>query len=42
MDELFKRTSCHDLSAVLKKLLRDLPEPLLSIELIDAFYQSHG
>ncbi|XP_012542196.1 rho GTPase-activating protein conundrum [Monomorium pharaonis] len=42
MDKLFKHTPCHDLSAVLKKLLRDLPQPLLTIELIDAFYQSHG
>lgn len=42
MDKLFKRTPCHDLSAVLKKLLRDLPQPLLTVELIDAFYQSHG
>nr|XP_012149325.1 PREDICTED: rho GTPase-activating protein 28-like isoform X2 [Megachile rotundata] len=41
-DKLFKRISCHDLSAVLKKLLRDLPQPLLTVELIDAFYQSHG
>ena len=42
MDKLLKRMSCHDLSAVLKKLLRDLPQPLLTVELIDAFYQSHG
>lgn len=42
MDKLFKRTLCHDLSAVLKKLLRDLPQPLLTVELIDAFYQTHG
>ncbi|XP_011861991.1 PREDICTED: rho GTPase-activating protein 18 isoform X2 [Vollenhovia emeryi] len=42
MDKLFKRTPCHDLSAILKKLLRDLPQPLLTVELIDAFYQSHG
>ncbi|XP_011332340.1 rho GTPase-activating protein conundrum isoform X1 [Ooceraea biroi] len=42
MDKLFKRTPCHDLSAVLKRLLRDLPQPLLTVELIDAFYQSHG
>lgn len=42
MDKLFKRTPCHDLSAVLKKLLRDLPQPLFTVELIDAFYQSHG
>ncbi|KMQ93352.1 rho gtpase-activating protein 18 [Lasius niger] len=42
MDNLFKCTPCHDLSAVLKRLLRDLPQPLLTVELIDAFYQSHG
>ncbi|XP_043283940.1 rho GTPase-activating protein conundrum-like [Venturia canescens] len=42
VDRLFERTPCHDLSAVLKKLLRDLPQPLLTVELIDAFYQSHG
>lgn len=42
MDSLFKRTPCNDLSVVLKKLLRDLPQPLLTVELIDAFYQSHG
>ncbi|XP_063978786.1 rho GTPase-activating protein conundrum-like isoform X2 [Diachasmimorpha longicaudata] len=41
-DKLFQRSPCHDLSAVLKKLLRDLPQPLLTVELIDAFYQSHG
>ncbi|XP_011296859.1 rho GTPase-activating protein 18 [Fopius arisanus] len=42
IDKLFQRSPCHDLSAVLKKLLRDLPQPLLTVELIDAFYQSHG
>ncbi|KOC70788.1 Rho GTPase-activating protein 18 [Habropoda laboriosa] len=42
IEKLLKRMSCHDLSAVLKKLLRDLPQPLLTVELIDAFYQSHG
>lgn len=42
IDKLFKRMSCHDLSAVLKRLLRDLPQPLLTVELIDAFYESHG
>lgn len=42
IDSLFNRTTCHDLSAVLKKLLRDLPQPLLTVEYIDAFYQSHG
>lgn len=42
IEKLLERTPCHDLSAVLKKLLRDLPQPLLTVELIDAFYQSHG
>ncbi|XP_034939722.1 rho GTPase-activating protein conundrum isoform X2 [Chelonus insularis] len=42
IDKLIQRTPCHDLSAALKKLLRDLPQPLLTIEYIDAFYQSHG
>ncbi|XP_046472359.1 rho GTPase-activating protein conundrum isoform X1 [Neodiprion pinetum] len=42
IDKLLRRTPCHDLSAVLKKLLRDLPQPLLTVELIDAYYQSHG
>lgn len=42
IDKLLKRTMCHDLSAVLKKLLRDLPQPLLTVEYIEAFYQSHG
>ncbi|KAF7389268.1 rho GTPase-activating protein conundrum [Vespula maculifrons] len=41
IDKLFKRIPCHDLSAILKKLLRDLPQPLLTVELMDAFYQSH-
>lgn len=41
-DRLFKLTPCHDLSVVLKKLLRDLPQPLLTVEYIDAFYQTHG
>ncbi|KAF7991346.1 hypothetical protein HCN44_002908 [Aphidius gifuensis] len=42
IDKILKKTTCQDLSAVLKKLLRDLPQPLLTVELIDAFYQSHG
>ncbi|KAL7291256.1 hypothetical protein TKK_0014864 [Trichogramma kaykai] len=42
IDILIKRTPCHDLSVILKKLLRDLPQPLLTVELIDAFYQTHG
>lgn len=42
IDKIIEKTTCQDLSAILKKLLRDLPQPLLTIELVDAFYQSHG
>ncbi|KAI4501590.1 hypothetical protein M0802_003467 [Mischocyttarus mexicanus] len=41
IDKLFKRIPCHDLSAILKKLLRDLPQPLFTVELMDAFYRIH-
>ncbi|XP_069678345.1 rho GTPase-activating protein conundrum-like [Periplaneta americana] len=41
-DRLLQQASCHDIAAVLKRLLRDLPQPLLSIEFIDMFYQTHG
>ncbi|XP_049773389.1 rho GTPase-activating protein conundrum [Schistocerca cancellata] len=32
----------HELAAVLKKLLRELPQPLLTAELTDMFYQVHA
>ncbi|RZF43448.1 hypothetical protein LSTR_LSTR001709 [Laodelphax striatellus] len=40
-DTLLQRAPIHDLATMLKKLLRDFPEPLLSLELVDLFYQSH-
>lgn len=42
VDKLLQQATCHDVSAVLKRLLRDLPQPLLTIEYIDMFYQTHG
>jgi hypothetical protein len=42
VDRLLQQATCHDVSTVLKRLLRDLPQPLLSIEYIDMFYQTHG
>ncbi|XP_075229593.1 rho GTPase-activating protein conundrum [Lycorma delicatula] len=40
-DTLLQRAPVHDLAALLKRLLRDFPEPLLSLELVDLFYQAH-
>lgn len=42
VDSLLTHVGPHELSALLKRLLRDLPQPLLSAELTDMFYQSHG
>ena len=42
IDRLLQKATAHDVAAVLKRLLRDLPQPLLSIEYIDMFYQTHG
>lgn len=42
VDKLFQKATCHEVSAVLKRLLRDLPQPLLTIEYIDMFYQTNG
>lgn len=39
---LLKRSGVHDLSAMLKRWLRELPQPLLSNELVHLFYQTHG
>ena len=40
--KLLQQATCHELSAVLKRLVRNLPQPLLTIEYIDMFYQTHG
>lgn len=41
-EQMLQSCSVHDLAALLKRLLRDIPEPLFTNELIDLFYQSHG
>lgn len=40
--KLLQQATCHELSAVLKRLVRNLPQPLLTIEYIDMFYQTHA
>ncbi|XP_050423540.1 rho GTPase-activating protein conundrum-like [Adelges cooleyi] len=40
VDQLLEKCSVHDLVALLKRLLRDLPELLLTHELINLFYQT--
>lgn len=42
IDQMIERCTVHDLSAIFKKLLRDLPEPILTQELINLFYQAHS
>lgn len=42
IDQMLQRSAIHELTAVFKKLLRDLPEPVLTNELINLFYQSHS
>lgn len=39
--ETLEKTTCHELTSILKKLLRELPQPLLTTELIEMFYKSH-
>ncbi|GLH10063.1 Rho GTPase-activating protein conundrum, partial [Gryllus bimaculatus] len=41
IEQLLQTVSCHDLAGLLKRLLRDLPQPLLTVEYIDLFYQCH-
>jgi len=42
VDKLLQQATCNEVSAVLKRLLRNLPQPLLTIEYIDMFYQTHA
>jgi len=39
--QLLGSASVHELSALLKRWLRELPQPLLTSELIQLFYQCH-
>lgn len=34
-----EKSTCHELTSILKRLLRELPQPLLTSELIELFYQ---
>lgn len=36
-----KKSTCHELTSILKRLLRQLPQPLLTTQLIDLFYRCH-
>nr|XP_024217881.1 rho GTPase-activating protein conundrum isoform X2 [Halyomorpha halys] len=40
-DHLISTAAPHDLACVLKKLLRELPQPLLTSQLLHTFYQAH-
>lgn len=42
VDEILYQVSSHDVASALKKLLRDLPEPLLTFKLLYMFYDIHG
>lgn len=42
VEPLLKRAGVHDLSALLKRFLRELPQPLLASDLVHLFYQTHG
>lgn len=39
---IFQAVSVHDIASVIKQFLRDLPQPLLTNELVDAFIQVAG
>lgn len=39
---ILERAGVHDLSALLKRWLRELPTPLLASDLIHLFFQAHG
>lgn len=39
VETLLNQANVHDLSGVLKKLLRDLPDPLFTMELFDMFHK---
>ncbi|KPU79129.1 uncharacterized protein Dana_GF27081, isoform B [Drosophila ananassae] len=41
MDTFFSNYTVHELSALLKRWLRELPQPLLTNELVQLFYQCH-
>lgn len=42
VEELLRHATVHELTGVLKKLLRELPDPIFTMELFDMFYQVGG
>ena len=40
-EKVLESASVHELAALLKKWLRDLPQPLLTPELVALFYRTH-
>ncbi|EEB18162.1 conserved hypothetical protein [Pediculus humanus corporis] len=41
VDEILYQVTSHDVASALKKLLRDLPEPLLTFKFLSTFYDVH-
>lgn len=42
VDALLQKAPVHDLASLLKRLIRDLPESILTNELVECFYQANG
>lgn len=42
VDNLISQATPHELTGVLKKLLRELPEPIFTTELFEMFYKTSG
>ncbi|KAH1023311.1 rho GTPase-activating protein conundrum isoform X1 [Dendroctonus ponderosae] len=40
VEELLRNATVHELTGALKKLLRDLPDPIFTMELFDMFYKA--
>lgn len=40
IETLLQQATVHELTGVLKKLLRDLPDPIFTMELFDMFYKT--
>lgn len=40
VESLLQQATVHELTGVLKKLLRDLPDPVFTMELFDMFYKT--
>lgn len=42
VERLLHNATAHELCGVLKKLLRDLPDPIFTMELFESFYKTSG